>query len=45
MKKESKTAVFSIRIKTSQKELLSKNPWIKKEIEEYIRTLLDGFSN
>jgi hypothetical protein len=44
-KKEAKSAVFSIRIKSSQKELLSKNPWIKRELEDYIRTHLDGFSN
>ncbi|MDO4534849.1 MAG: hypothetical protein Q4B63_03445 [Clostridium perfringens] len=44
-KKESLSSVFSIRIKSSQKELLNKNPWIKREIEDYIRTHLDGFSN
>lgn len=44
-KKKSSTAVFSIRIKSSQKELLAKNPWIKRELEDYIRTHLDGFSN
>ena len=44
-KKQPKSAVFSIRIKSSQKELLSKNPWIKRELEDYIRTHLDGFSS
>lgn len=43
-KKESLSSVFSVRITNSQKELLNKNPWVKREIEYYIRTLLDGFS-
>lgn len=43
-KKEPLNSVFSVRITNSQKELLNKNPWVKRELEYYIRTLLDGFS-
>lgn len=43
-KKEPLSSVFSVRITNSQKELLNKNPWVKRDIECYIRTLLDGFS-
>ena len=42
--KEPLNAIFSLRIKASHKELLTKNPWIKKELEDYIRTHLEGFS-
>lgn len=42
--KEPLSAIFSIRIKSSHKDLMAKNPWIKKELEDYIRTHLEGFS-
>lgn len=36
-KKENKNYVYSIRITKAQKDLLKKNEWIKKQLNEHVR--------